>query len=91
MRVVPTMSPSFKVYTGTKTTVNGSEKIVVDTGVWNDKKIEIFKHFNDKGRLAHKLYWLETIVNRIIKAKLVYFDDKGKKVKTADVNSIINT
>ena len=73
-------NPSFKIYQGTKTTVRDYGTIVCDTGVFRDKKIEIYSMIGKQGKLEHKLYYVSKLLNWL-KSKLVYYSN-GKKWKT---------
>ena len=92
MRVQPVDSTTFKVYKATRTTQVSSGTLSVDVGVCKDKKIEIYKMFNNKGRLTQKLYWLENIFGKLIRSKMITFDNEGNKTKilgTEDIMEII--
>lgn len=76
---IQTYNPSFKIYRGTKKTVRDYGTIICDTGVYRDKKIEIYSAFNNGGKLEHKLYYVSKLLNWL-KSKLVYYSN-GKKWK----------
>ena len=92
MRIEPiqTNNPTFRVYKGTTTTTHPKGVVVKDMGEWSNKRIEIFKSYDKQGKLGHKLYWLETIFMKLIRAKLSYFDTiTGKKVKEVSTEDML--
>lgn len=77
---IQTYNPSFQIYQGTTKTVRDYGTVICDTGVFRDKKIEIYKAFGKQGKLEHKLFYLSRMMNWI-KSKLIYYSN-GKKYKT---------
>ena len=77
---IPNYNPSFRIYQGTKTTVRDYGTVVCDTGVYRDKKIEIYSAFGKEGKLEHKLYYVSLFMEWL-KSKLVYYSN-NKKWKT---------
>lgn len=73
-------NPSFKIYQGTTKTVRDYGTVICDTGIYKDKKIEIYSAFGKQGKLEHKLYYVSQMLNWL-KSKLVYYSG-GKKFKT---------
>ena len=72
---------SFGVYRGTKYTHYGK----VDTGIINNKKLEIYKTY-ENNELKHKLYYLQDQVGHWIKSKLLFFkDNKVDKVVRSNI------
>ena len=76
---IQTYNPSFQIYQGTTKTVRDYGTVICDTGVFRDKKIDIYKAFGKQGKLEHKLFYVSRMMNWI-KSKLVYFSN-GKKWK----------
>ena len=77
---IQTYNPTFQIYQGTTKTVRDYGTVICDTGVFRDKKIEIYKAFGKQGKLEHKLFYVSRIMNWI-KSKLIYYSN-GKKYKT---------
>lgn len=73
-------SPNFGIYQGTKTTVRDYGTVVCDTGIFKDKKIEIYSAFGRQGKLEHKLYYVSKMM-KWVKSKLKYYS-AGKCYKT---------
>lgn len=80
MQVTPIQNINFGIYKNTKTTVRDYGTVICDTGIYKDKKIEIYSMVGKNGKLEHKLYYVSKMLNWL-KSKLVYFSD-GKKWKT---------
>lgn len=62
---------SFGIYKSTKVSDFGYRKVVCDSGIVNNKKIDIYNSY-ENGQLAHKLYYLSDIVGKWIKSKLEF-------------------
>ena len=77
---IQTYNPTFQIYQGTTKTVRDYGTVICDTGVFRDKKIEIYKAFGKQGKLEHKLFYVSRMMNWI-KSKLIYYSN-GKKYKT---------
>lgn len=72
VKPIPTNSPSFGIYKGTKLTHYGQ----CDYGIFKNKNIEIYTDKVEKT----KLYYVSDNVRRWVKSKLIYFQDGVKKV-----------
>ena len=70
---------SFGIYQNTKKTVRDYGTVICDTGMYRDKKIEIYSMVGKNGKLEHKLFYISRLMNWL-KSKLVYYSD-GKKYK----------
>lgn len=79
MRIQPVDNISFGIYKNTNKTVRDYGTVICDTGIFKDKKIEIYSMFDKSGKLEHKLYYVSQMLNWL-KSKLVYFSN-GKKWK----------
>ena len=73
-------NPSFRIYKGTTKTVRSYGTVICDTGVFKDKKIEIYSATGKDGKLENKLYYVSHML-KWLKSKLVYYSN-GKKYKT---------
>ena len=72
---------SFKCHQDSKEILRDYGKVLKDTGIINNKRLEIYSAYSREGKLIHKLYYLADSVGNWIKSKLVYYSD-GKKIKT---------
>ena len=79
MRPQPIDNISFGIYTGTTKTVRDYGTVICDTGVFKDKKIEIYSVSGKQGKLEHKLFYVSKLLCWL-KSKLVYYSN-GKKWK----------
>ena len=79
MRTQPVDNISFGIYKSTNKTVRDYGTVMCDTGLFKDKKIEIYSMSNKEGQLEHKLYYVSQMI-KWLKSKLVYFSN-GKKWK----------
>lgn len=85
-------SQSFKIHQGTTTTVRDYGTVICDTGLYKDKKIEIYKMINKGGKLEHKLFYISKSM-KWIKSKLVYYSNnkKWKEIRSErkNINEIV--
>lgn len=77
MKPQPVDSVSFGIYTGTTKTIRDYGTVICDTGVFKDKKIEIYSAFGKQGKLEHKLFYVSKMMNWL-KSKLVYYSNNKK-------------
>ena len=80
MQIQPIQNTNFGIYQNTNKTVRSYGTVICDTGVFKDKKIEIYTSIGKNGKLEHKLYYVSQLM-KWLKSKLVYFSD-NKKWKT---------
>ena len=80
MEIQPIQNVNFGIYQSTNKTVRSYGTVICDTGIFKDKKIEIYSAFGKNGKLEHKLYYVSKMMNWL-KSKLVYFSN-NKKWKT---------
>jgi hypothetical protein len=80
MKIQPIQNVSFGIYKNTTKTVRDYGTVICDTGIYKDKKIEIYSAFGNNGKLEHKLYYVSQMM-KWLKSKLVYFSN-NKKWKT---------
>jgi hypothetical protein len=79
MNIQPIQNVNFGIYQNTTKTVRSYGTVMCDTGLFKDKKIEIYSMSNKEGQLEHKLYYVSQMI-KWLKSKLVYFSN-GKKWK----------
>lgn len=80
MEIQPIQNVNFGIYQNTTKTVRSYGTVICDTGIYKDKKIEIYSAFGNNGKLEHKLYYVSQMM-KWLKSKLVYFSN-NKKWKT---------
>lgn len=76
-----TQSPaysSFRCRTKSVEYLRDYGKVVKDTGIINNKRLDIYSAYDTEGNLIHKLYYLADSVGNWIKSKLKYY--KGRQV-----------
>ena len=73
-------TPPFKCHKGTTEKLRDYGKVIKDTGVFNNKKLDIYSAYNNQGEIVHKLYYLSDSLGNWLKSKLKYYEN-GKVVK----------
>lgn len=73
---------SFKCHKDSREMLRDYGKVIKDTGIINNKRLEIYSAYSREGKLIHKLYYLADSVGNWIKSKLKYYDNNGKCYKT---------
>ena len=77
MNIQPVQSVGFGIYKNTTTTVRDYGTVTCDTGIFKDKKIEIYSMVGKNGKLEHKLYYVSQML-KWLKSKLVYYSNNKK-------------
>ena len=73
----PKHQPTFGIYKITEVKHYGYK----DTGILKDKKLDIYVAQDEEKKIKHKYFHLANKFDKLIKAKLVFFEN-GKRVKT---------
>ena len=82
MHILPILNINFGVRVTPKIRDYGDRKVIQETGIINNKKLDIYYAYNQDKKLEHKLFYLSDLVGNWIKSKLQYFNKDGKVIKS---------